>query len=289
MIYTTLIDAESLAPLIGNPALAILDCRFDLAAPDAGRQAYLREHIPTARYVDLNRDLSGPLTPQSGRHPLPDPNRIAARLDELGIGPGTQVIAYDENNGSFAARAWWVLRWVGHTEVAVLDGGFKAWVDGGGSLETGEPFRPLPGASGAASRRFHARIDEQAVLRTAQVLEALAQPGRLLIDARAAERFAGAVEPLDPVAGHVPGAVNHPFSANLAANGHFLPPAELKRRWLERLAGTSPHAVIAMCGSGVTACHNLLAMEVAGLPGAALYAGSWSEWIRDPKRPVARG
>lgn len=289
MAYTTLIDAEALGSLIGMPAAAILDCRFDLASPDAGKRAYLREHIPTARYVDLNRDLSDPVSPQSGRHPLPSPDRIAARLEKLGIGPSTQVIAYDEDNGALAARAWWVLRWLGHDAVAVLDGGFKAWVAGGGSLESGEPFHPVRGGSGAASLRFTARIDGRAVVSTAQVIEALGLPGRLLIDARAPERFAGTVEPLDTVAGHVPGAVNHPFNLNLASDGHFLPPSEIKRRWQERLAGTAPHAAICMCGSGVTACHNLLAMELAGLHGAALYAGSWSEWIRDPARPVARG
>lgn len=288
MLYSTLIDAESLRPMIGDPDVAILDCRFDLAAPDAGRLAYLREHIPTARHLDLNRDLSGPVTATSGRHPLPDPGRLAARLDELGIGPGTQVIVYDESNGAFAARAWWLLRWLGHEAVAVLDGGFNAWVSGGGALETREPRHPPPAASGSAAR-FAARAGARAALSTRQVQEALATPGRLLVDARAPERFAGTVEPLDAVAGHVPGAVNHPFGANLRADGRFLPAEELRRRWLERLGGTPPPAVIAMCGSGVTACHNLLALEVAGLPGAALYAGSWSEWIRDSNRPVARG
>ncbi len=282
----TSIDVASLKALIGVPAVALIDCRFDLAAPDAGRQAYLRGHIPTARYLDLNRDLSSPVSAGSGRHPLPAPARLAARLGELGIGDGTQVIAYDEANGAFAARVWWLLRWLGHPEVAVLDGGLKAWVAGGGRLESGEPSAaaPLP-----AAERFTPRVDQRAVLTTAELIEALKDPRRLLVDARAPERFAGTVEPLDPVAGHVPGAVNHPFSANLSGDGHLLPPAELKRRWQARLAGIAPEEVIAMCGSGVTACHHLLAMEMAGLHGAKLYAGSWSEWIRDPERPVARG
>jgi len=283
MDFDTTIDVASLRPLIGSPGIAILDCRFDLAAPEAGRQAYFRQHIRGARYADLNRDLSGPVTPSSGRHPLPAPDLIAARLGELGIGEATQVIAYDDANGAFAARAWWLLRWLGHAEVAVLDGGLKAWVARGGALDSGEP------PDQRAAQSFTPQIEDEAVLSTAELIEALKDQRRLLVDARAPERFAGTVEPLDPVAGHVPGAVNHPFAANLGPDGRFLPPAELKRRWLERLAGAAPGNVIAMCGSGVTACHNLLALELAGLHGAKLYAGSWSEWIRDPKRPVARG
>ena len=282
MHFTTTIDVASLKSLIGNPGVAILDCRFDLAAPGAGRQAYLREHIRGARYADLNRDLSGPVTSSSGRHPLPAPDLIAARLGELGVGDASQVIAYDEANGAFAARAWWLLRWLGHAKVAVLDGGFRAWIAAGGALDSGEP-------QGGAVQRFTPRIDHQAVLSTVELIEALKDQRRLLVDARAEERFTGAVEPLDPVAGHVPGAINHPFAANLSADGRFLPPDELERRWLARLAGAEPAKVIAMCGSGVTACHNLLALELAGLNGAKLYAGSWSEWIRDPKRPVTRG
>ena len=283
MDFKTTIDAAALKVLIGGPAVAVLDCRFDLAAPEAGRQAYLRQHIPTARYADLNRDLSGPPAADSGRHPLPQPERIGARMAELGVGDGSQVIAYDDANGSIAARAWWLLRWLGHERVAVLNGGFKAWIAAGGALESGEPPRPAPAST------FTPRIESSAAVSTAELIGALGSPQSLLVDARTAERFTGAVEPLDPVAGHVPGAVNHPFSANLNSDGCFLPPAQLRRLWLERLAGTPPAEVIAMCGSGVTACHNLLALEMADLKGAKLYAGSWSEWIRDPKRPVARG
>ena len=282
MDFKTTVDVASLKPLLGSPGVAILDCRFDLAAPEAGRQAYLREHIRGARYADLNRDLSGPVTASSGRHPLPAPDLIAARLGELGVGDATQVIAYDEANGAFAARAWWLLRWLGQPKVAVLDGGLRAWVAAGGALDSGEP-------RDGATRSFTPQIHPEATLSTAELIEALKNPRHLLVDARAAERFTGAVEPLDPVAGHVPGAVNQPFAANLSADGRFLPPDELARRWRERLAGAEPGNVIAMCGSGVTACHNLLALELAGLHGAKLYAGSWSEWIRDPKRPVARG
>ena len=283
--YQTLIGVDSLAELLGGPRLAVIDCRFDLMNLEAGKQAYLKAHIPGARYADLDRDLSAPVGPDTGRHPLPSPEAFASRLGAMGIGDDTQVIAYDEVNGSFAARLWWMLRWLGHGAVAVLDGGFKAWTTRGGALESGQPaFRP---------EHFTPRIDANAVatpvLSTAELEHALRDSKTLLVDARAAERYAGTVEPIDSVAGHIPGAVNHPFTANLADDGRFLPAAELKRRWQERLANRDATNLVAMCGSGVTACHNLLSLEAAGLTGGKLYAGSWSEWIRDPRRPVARG
>jgi thiosulfate/3-mercaptopyruvate sulfurtransferase len=281
--FQTLIDAASLRGLLGDANLAVLDCRFDLQDPEAGRRAYLRGHIPGARYADLNKDLSAPLSSSSGRHPLPTAQIFAATLDKLGVGNGSQVVAYDESNGSFAARAWWMLRWVGLEAVAVLDGGLKAWVAEGGDLVAGEA------AAANRSSRFSPRVDTAAVVDSAEVASLLRDPQRLLVDARAAERFAGDIEPIDPVAGHIAGAVNHPFTLNLGPEGRFLPASELRRRWQERLGGREPHNVAAMCGSGVTACHNLLSLEVAGLRGAKLYAGSWSEWIRDPSRPVARG
>jgi thiosulfate/3-mercaptopyruvate sulfurtransferase len=295
--FTTLIDVESLRALMASPAVVVLDCRFDLAAPDAGRQAYLRSHIPGACYVDLNRDLSAPVSAASGRHPLPDPVALDAFFRSLRVVRNTQVVVYDESNGSFAARAWWLLRWLGFGKVAVLDGGMSAWLREGGATESGEPPRgaaepPGSGAGAAGSRATgsnRVQVDRRAALGADELIAALENPRTLLIDARAPERYAGAVEPIDPVAGHVPGAVNHPFSANLQSDGRFLPPEELERRWRDRLGDASPADVIVMCGSGVTACHNLLALERCGLPGARLYAGSWSEWIRDPRRPVARG
>jgi len=291
--FKTLIDAATLQTFIGTrpppSALVILDCRFDLTAPDAGGRAYLAGHIPTARYVDLNRDLSAPVSAGSGRHPLPAPERMAARFEALGIREHSQVVVYDEVNGSFAARAWWLLRWLGHLEVAVLDGGMRAWRAAGGALESGGTTQPTDSGQAASGAASSPPFDAQAVVGSDELAELLKEGHRLLVDARAPERFAGTVEPIDPVAGHVPGAVNHPFTANLAGDGRFLPAEELERRWRERLNGVPPADTIAMCGSGVTACHNLLALEIAGLPGAKLYAGSWSEWIRDPKRPVARG
>jgi thiosulfate/3-mercaptopyruvate sulfurtransferase len=291
MTFTTLIDVAELAGLLARSVkspdapLVVLDCRFELTAPDAGRRAYLTSHLPGARYADLNQVLAAPVSADSGRHPLPSPGVMAERWAALGVGNDTQVIAYDDANGSFAARAWWLLRWLGHPRVAVLDGGFKAWVASGSAVESGARDE----APARHAVRFEPHVDPSAVANATEVLQALRDPARLLVDARAAERYAGTLEPLDSVAGHVPGAVNHPFTANLGADGRFLAPEELRRRWQERLGGAAPDHVIVMCGSGVTACHNLLAMELAGLSGAKLYAGSWSEWIRDPERPVARG
>jgi thiosulfate/3-mercaptopyruvate sulfurtransferase len=281
-MFRTLIDVDSLQRLLGKPRLAVVDCRFDLMRPEAGRQAYLTAHIPGARYADLNRDLSAPIGPHTGRHPLPSPEAFARHLSHLGIGNDTQVVAYDEALGSIAARLWWMLRWLGHGAAAVLDGGFKAWTARDGALESGEP-------ASHRVERFTPVVDAESVLSTAELERALRELKTVLVDARAQERYAGTVEPIDPVAGHIPGAVNHPFSANLRADGRFLPATELERRWQERLAGRDPENLVAMCGSGVTACHNLLSLEVAGLSGGKLYAGSWSEWIRDPRRPIARG
>lgn len=283
-----MIDAVTLARLIGaaetagDAGVAIIDCRFDLAAPAAGAQAYLSGHIPGARYADLNRDLSAPIAPGTGRHPLPAPAGFAAWVGARGVGNATQVVAYDAGSGAFAARLWWILRWLGHCAVAVLDGGYAAWLSAGGAVRAHEEIA-------AAGRIFTPRPDPATAVTGAQVQEMLHDPRRLLIDARAPERYAGIIEPLDSVAGHVPGARNYPFGLNLDAHGRFLPSAELRRRWLAVLGRTAPADAVAMCGSGVTACHNLLALEAAGLTGAKLYAGSWSEWIADPGRPVATG
>lgn len=281
MEFQTLIGADSLQTELGNPDLAVIDCRSDLKHPAAGREAYLRAHILGARYADLNHDLSSPIQAHTGRHPLPVPEVFARRMGALGIGNDSQVVAYDEANGSFAARLWWLLRWIGHKRVAVLDGGLKAWLALGGEVQSGETLAP--------TRHLTVRLQAQAVVSSDEVERALLSPDTTLLDARAAERFAGIVEPIDSVAGHIPGAVNHPFTSSLGADGRFLPAEELKRRWQARLGSVQPRQLLAMCGSGVTACHNLLSLEVAGLGGAKLYAGSWSEWIRDPRRPVARG
>jgi thiosulfate/3-mercaptopyruvate sulfurtransferase len=281
MNHRTLIAAETLAGLLGDPRLRVFDCRFDLARPEDGRRRYLDEHLPGAVYADLNRDLAAPVTPGSGRHPLPAPADFAARLRHWGVSRDSQVVAYDDGNGMYAARLWWMLRWLGHDAVAVLDGGMRRWLQLGLPLDDGIPV-PSPGDFVA-----HPRPD--AVADAAAVLAATGDPARRILDARAAERYRGEVEPIDAVAGHVPGARNHPFGLSLDAQGGFLGPEALRAALAVSLAGTPPDRAIAMCGSGVSACHLLLALEHAGLPGARLYAGSWSEWSSDPSRPVRTG
>jgi thiosulfate/3-mercaptopyruvate sulfurtransferase len=288
MSFETLVEAGTLRQLLEEDSadVAVVDCRFDLMNPDAGRASYLAAHIPGARYADLNRDLSGPVTDESGRHPLPDPATFAVTLARLRVREGVQVIAYDSAGGAFAARLWWMLRAWGHTPVAVLDGGYPAWIAAGGATAAGEERGGQPPDNGP---NLPPPIATWPVVSTAEVAKRLHDPQQLLVDARAPERFLGSVEPIDAVAGHVPGAENHPFSLNLGADGRFLPAHELQRRWQSRLRGRDASHLVAMCGSGVTACHNLLGLEVAGLTGAKLYAGSWSEWIRDPRRSVAHG
>lgn len=279
--FTTLIDASTLASLLGGEKLLVFDCRFELGNTAWGESGYAAAHIPGAFYLHLDRDLSGPITPRSGRHPLPDPAVFARHLGALGVGDDCQLIAYDQGNGAYAARLWWLARWIGLRHVAVLDGGIAAWRQAGLPLDAVTPV--------ASPRELAPRVDSQAWLRSEEVDVLRRRPGNLLLDARSAERFGGRNETIDPVAGHVPGARSHPFAGNLGPDGRFLPAAELRRRWDTMLGSLPPTAVIAMCGSGVTACHNLLALEHAGLPGGRLYAGSWSEWIRDPDRPVAVG
>jgi thiosulfate/3-mercaptopyruvate sulfurtransferase len=277
---TTLISAADLASHTARPDWLIVDCRFDLARPAAGEQAYQLSHIPGSVYAHLDRDLSSAITPTSGRHPLPSPQQFAATLSRWGVTSNTQVIAYDADVGAQAARLWWMLRWVGHRNVAVLDGGFKAWLSAGLPVTSAIPVR--------TPTRFDPRPDRNAWLEAAEVAERVQRADRLL-DARAPERFAGEVEPLDTVAGHVPGARNHPFATSIGPDGRFLPAAELRTRFESSQSGAADDHTIVMCGSGVTACHLLLALEIAGKPGAKLYAGSWSEWIRDPARPVGTG
>lgn len=276
-----LVSPAALAGRLGDPAWVPVDCRFNLLQPEAGLELYRQGHIPGAFYADLDRDLAGPRLPGLGRHPLPEPEVLAARLRGFGIGPGVQVVAYDEGGGGFAVRLWWLLRWLGHRDVALLDGGLGAWQRAGLPVSVDVPaprqgvLVPQPGG--------------MPVMSTAELERALAADRVLLLDLRTTERYAGQREPIDPVAGHVPGAVSVPLAGNLAADGRFRPSDELRARYRAVLRDRDPGAVVCMCGSGVTACHGIFALERAGLPGAALYAGSWSEWIRDPRRPVATG
>lgn len=280
MPHATLITPAELAGSLSDPDWLVADCRFELGKPDAGREAWRAGHIPGAVFLDLERELSAPVTAMTGRHPLPPIEAFAATLARIGVTERTQVACYDGGSGAFAARLWWMLRFVGHPMVAVVDGGFAAWVEEGRAVSTA--------ASARARSRFVARPRPEMQVDAAEVAAALAR-GERLVDARASERFAGTVEPIDAVAGHVPGALNLPYLGNLDGRGRFLPPAALAGRWRDATGGAAGCDAICMCGSGVTACQQLLALEIAGITGARLYAGSWSEWIRDPARPVARG
>lgn len=281
MTKRTLIEAGALEALLGDPRLRLFDCRFDLARPDYGRMAYLDEHLPGAMYADLNSDLSAPATATSGRHPLPAPEAFAARLREWGVNDDSRVVAYDDGNGAYAARLWWMLRWLGHDDVAVLDGGMRRWLQLGLPLHEDIPS-PVPG-------NFAARPRPGLAASAADVLAAAGSPAARVLDVRAPERYRGEVEPIDKVAGHIPGARNHPFATSLDPQGRFLPPQALHAAFVASLAGVPPARAIVYCGSGVTACHALLALEHAGLAGARLYPGSWSEWSSDPSLPVATG
>ena len=281
MVFTTLISSDDLMPHLADPQWVVMDCRFVLAEPAAGERAYRQGHIPDARYAHLERDLSARVTVDSGRHPLPDKERLAAILGAWGIMPASQVVVYDDTGGAMAARLWWLLRWMGHSGVAVLDGGWGQWLQEGRAVSPEVP-PPAPAA-------FTVQPPLVEWVSSAALQDAMLHQTIQVLDARAAERFRGDVEPIDAVAGHVPGAINRPLQHNLAADGRFLPAAELRRQFTALLGLVAPQQVVHMCGSGVTACHNLLAMEVAGLSGSRLYPGSWSEWIRDPSRPVAKG
>lgn len=283
MPYTTLISAADLARHIQDADLVVLDCRHDLANPDAGRSAYATGHIPGAQFAHLDADLAdmrpGPNGEFLGRHPLPERDAFIETLRRWGVNDHSQVIAYDAHGGMFAARLWWMLRWVGHAASAVLDGGLPAWQAHGLSVSTEPAIRPRGNVTLRPSLVSTTDVND--------VLANLNKPSRIVIDARAPDRFRGENETLDPVGGHIPGAKNRFFKDNLQADGRFKPAGQLHAE-LGALIGT-PQACIMQCGSGVTACHNLLALEVAGLQGAALYAGSWSEWCADPSRPVATG
>jgi thiosulfate/3-mercaptopyruvate sulfurtransferase len=281
MPFTTLITSAELAEEATNKALVIVDCRFDLANVPWGRGEYLARHIPRAVYAHLDADLSGAKTGTNGRHPLPDPNQLRETLSRLGIGSDTQVVAYDEGSAMYAARLWWLLRWMGHESVAVLDGGFAKWTAEGRPTASGDEQNARRDFTG--SPRADATVD-------ATFVAALnGKPDWRLIDARAPERYRGDAEPIDRVGGHIPGAVNRFFKSNLSDAGVFRSPQELRQQLGDVVDHVAPEHVVAYCGSGVTACHNLLALEHAGLHGAKLYPGSWSEWSSDASRPVARG
>jgi thiosulfate/3-mercaptopyruvate sulfurtransferase len=279
--YRTLITADELAALLAHgPLPVVIDASFDLADPALGERRHRESHLPGAHYLHLDRDLSGGKTGRNGRHPLPERERFARTIGALGIGPSTQVVCVDAQGGVFAARLWWLLRWLGHADTAVLDGGIQAWQRAGGAL-TGEPSSSPGGAPYPERPSLAPSVDADAV--------AARPPLRMLLDARAGERFRGETEPIDAVAGHIPGAFQRFHKSNLDSGGGFKPRERLREEFEALLGGRPSADVIHSCGSGVTACHNLLAMEHAGLAGSALYPGSWSEWSADPARPIARG
>ena len=280
-MHTTLIDAATLAAHLADPTWVVLDARFDLTAPAKGEALYREAHIPGARYVSLDAHLSGAKTGRNGRHPLPSPEAAAAAFGALGVSRDRQVVLYDADMGMFAARGWWMLRWLGHERVAVLDGGLAAWQRAALPVTAAEEhWTPAVFEAAPADERRVPADDVQAHLDDAS---------RVLVDARAADRFRGENETLDAVGGHIPGAVNRFYQQNLTAEKTFKSPAALRAEWAAVCEGPDASGVVMYCGSGVTACHNLLALEHAGLPGARLFPGSWSEWSADPARPKATG
>ncbi len=283
MPLAQLISPQQLAERQKAGGVVILDCRFALEDPDYGRCSYAEGHIEGAQYADLERHLSGPVTKGvTGRHPLPAADTLVQQLRAWGISTDTDIVLYDDGPGAYAARAWWLLAWLGKRDgVFILDGGLKAWHSAGFPLSLDAPLVE-PGS-------FAGTPDNRLLLDAEHLQKRLGQPGLTLIDARAQPRFRGEVEPIDPIAGHIPGAQCAAFNENLGADGRFLPPEQLKQRFAAQLQGRSPDELVAYCGSGVTACHNLFALSLAGYPLGKLYAGSWSEWITDPARAIATG
>jgi thiosulfate/3-mercaptopyruvate sulfurtransferase len=285
MLSRTLISTQLLARHLQDPAVVVIDCRFKLDDDTWGGREYTGRHVPGAVYAHLNDDLSGPRTGTNGRHPLPDPLVLADTLGRLGVGDAggqrVQVVAYDQDNGMFASRLWWLLRWLGHDAVAVLDGGFATW------LADSQPTRS--DVEEHPRREFHAVPRSDLVVDARQVATMLGSADWHLLDARAPERYRGDTEPIDKTPGHIPGAVNHFFQWNVNERGTFRTPEELRDRMRQSVGDAPADRIVCYCGSGVTACQNLLAMEHAGIPGAKLYPGSWSEWSADPARPVERG
>lgn len=283
MKHQTLISTQELAEKTKNPNWLVADCRFMLSRPEEKEQLYLKAHLPGAIYIHLDRDLSAPVIPGiTGRHPLPTAEEAARRFGQLGIGPSTQVVAYDDQGGSLAAvRLWWMLRWLGHMNVAILDGGWQKWLEQDLPVQAGRETRPPADFHSAPSTARFYNKDEVDCLRL--------DPSFRLIDVRAPERYRGEIEPIDPVAGHIPGAINILYTGNLNPDGTFRAPDELRDFYIQLLGDTPPERIAFYCGSGVTSIHSLLAMLYAGLGEPAFYPGSWSEWIADRSRPIAIG
>jgi len=283
--WETIVDVASLRTVLGAPNVRVIDCRHDLLQPDLGQEQYRQGHVPGAVFAHLDHDLSGAKTGYNGRHPLPERLELVARLRSWGVDTESQVVVYDASEACYAARAWWLLRWLGHAKVAVLDGGWPAWIGAGAPTSQQEPT--------LRAGDFEERPALEAIVTVETVIEwsrgAEAKSANLLIDARAPNRYEGRNETIDPVAGHIPGAINRFWKQNLTSEGRFKPPTQLRSEYAEILDGRSPQSVAVQCGSGVIACHDLLALRLAGLQGAALFPGSWSQWIADPSRPIRTG
>jgi len=280
-MHDKIVSTTELAAHLEDPGWIILDCQHDLINHAFGREAYAREHIPGAQFVSMEADMAGVKTGRNGRNPLPTPEALVATFGRLGITAGRQVVAYDSSQNNYAGRVWWTLRWLGHKAVAVLDGGLGKWKAEGRPL-TAEVPAPRPAA-------FAGRPDDSMHVAADTILAAIGKPGLKVVDARAADRYSGAAETIDPIGGHIPGALLRFWKENINPDGTYKSADVLRAEFLKLLGGTPPAEVVHQCGSGVSACNNMVAMELAGLPGARLYVGSWSEWCADPARPVATG
>ncbi|CAM3586287.1 sulfurtransferase [Bordetella flabilis] len=283
MTLMTLMAASELAGRLEDADVRVFDVRHDLQDFAAGRRQFEASHIAGARFLDNETEMAGPRTGANGRHPLPDRGALAALMAAHGVGPQTLVVAYDASGGQYAARLWWLLRWIGHDRVAVLDGGWQAWTAAGLPVDSGPSPAVRPGAHGAPGAPLVQAVDADAVLAN------LRSKSFTVVDARAAARYRGEVEPIDPEAGRIPDALNRPYTDNLEPDGRFKSPAQLREEFVAVLGDRAPETIVHQCGSGITAAANLFAMEVAGLGGSRLYPGSWSEWISDPSRPRAKG
>lgn len=281
MTYKTIIKADDLIKILDDEGLVLFDARCDIKDTSYGIGAYNDGHIPNAIFIDIDNDMASSKGPSTGRHPLPDPEKLAEKLSQWGVDNNKQIVVYDDAGGAFAGRVWWIMRWMGHKGgVAVLDGGLSGFLSVGGKLVTDQKSRDRSRYEYDCKNDMHVSIEE--------VIEAQYKVDTALIDARSKERFLGIKDPVDPIAGHVPGALSHPLGNNLTSKGFFKSPEELKLIYSKLIGDIEADKIISMCGSGITACHNIIAMEIAGIKDVRLYVGSWSEWISDPQRPIAK-
>ena len=280
MSYKTIISAKDLIKNINNENFIIFDCRCDISDSSYGLEAYNEGHIENSIFVDIDHDLASEKTVDSGRHPLPDPELFSEKLSQWGMTNNKQAVIYDDAGGAFAGRMWWILKWLGHSDVAVLDGALGAWMSAGGKLTSKNTI--------FERAVFEPNLNDSMHVSIKDVEDAQYKMNKLIIDARSKERYLGIKDPVDPIAGHIPGAISHPLGKNLDKNGHFKSPEELRHNFIKLIGDTASSDIISMCGSGITACHNILALEISGIKNVSLFVGSWSEWITDKSRPIAK-